>query len=169
MTEEEIKTNPPLVIGQEWQTRERGKATIFSCLEGKFFAWIEDHYVFLGYFHNGTSILDNKNYDLIEYLGETNRPRLEIGEEYFREDGTLVYINKQRLSEICVFEDSDGVAYAQFGFKTTNPIVRPKTKKRKGAGEKACADIYPSITRRNKKSRGRNNADTRRRKRVSHY
>lgn len=115
------KQNPPLAVGQVWRTRKRGEVTITRQLnDGRFSVCGEGWGGYVVEPNGGSAFISG---ELLDYLRETERPWIEVGNTYRRRDGVLVEIKKEDFREDYQFFGSDSRWYRQFGFHRVDPIV----------------------------------------------
>ncbi len=116
--EEPMKTesqNPQLAIGQIWENENQKEMTVVSWDEDlcKFFLVAEDGSG-VWVVPSGYESWSNKKH-AVKYLGETKRPRLEVGKSYYKSDEELVILVKYDNSDD-TYQGDDDTWYYQFGF-----------------------------------------------------
>jgi hypothetical protein len=116
------KQNPPFAVGQVWRTRSGDEVTIFYQEEPDvFYAWGDSNGTFS--FSSIRPELRSKNADeLVEYVRDTDLPRLEVGKTYRTRSREEVTIMVDDGSFIPFLGDND-CWYYQFGFDSEDPIV----------------------------------------------
>ena len=107
--------NPQLAIGQIWENENQKEMTVVSWDEDlcKFFL-LADYGSGVWVVPSGYESWSNKKH-AVKYLGETKRPRLEVGKSYYKSDGELVTLAKYDNADDTYLGDDD-TWYYQFGF-----------------------------------------------------
>ncbi len=117
------KQNPPFAVGQVWRTRNGDEATIvYLYASGDVKAYMRDGNEDIEFDKSGAgeSVYDDET--LVEYLRETDRPRLEVGKKYRTESDSVVKIIRDDGTSTPFMAD-DYNWYFQFGFDCDDPIV----------------------------------------------
>ena len=117
------KQRPAFAIGQVWRMADGQEATVIAhdkCdrvilfAEGKKYEWFNSDGTML----DGTS----RGVVAVEYLRETDRPRLEVGKKYRTASGEIVKIVESDGSTV-PFRGDNGKWYQHFGLGAKDPIV----------------------------------------------
>ncbi len=110
-----LEQSPTLSIGQIWENENQKEMTVVSWDEDlcKFFLVAEDGSG-VWVVPSGYESWSNKKH-AVKYLGETKRPRLEVGKSYYKSDEELVILVKYDNSDD-TYQGDDDTWYYQFGF-----------------------------------------------------
>lgn len=112
---ENLEQSRPFALGQVWEDGSGKEYTIISWDEGlgKFLLFAEDNSG-VWILPSGYESWSNKKY-AVKYLGETKKPRLEVGKSYYKNNGELIVIIKRDDSDD-TYQGNDDLWYYQFGF-----------------------------------------------------
>lgn len=117
------KKNPPFAVGQVWRMRNGEESTIFQLKESRVGHFVEGcsrMYAFADGKVDTTD--DERDFDLVEYLRDTEQLRIEVGKKYHTRSGGIVEITHEDDSwrPFCTEGEED---YAQFSAGANDPIV----------------------------------------------
>ena len=105
-----------------WRTRDGDEATIvYLYASGNVEAYLREENDSIKFDQAGKR-MDSDNDELVEYLRETDRPRLEVGKKYRTESDAVVKIIENDGTSV-PFQADNGSWYLKFGFNCDDPIV----------------------------------------------